>query len=77
MRAGAANRNRTNDHEFVEVTDVRKFRERRLLNVAAIKYFVDKHFGNALTGVMRIVVTLSIDHQAFQNSLHLHCDFVN
>ena len=75
VAAGAAHGDRANDHQLVQGGGVGEFRDRRCLGIATAEDLGDVHLGDALGGVLGVVVSLGIDHQAFQHlaelALHL------
>ena len=58
VRAGAAHRDRADDHQLVQVLGVGKLGERGLGHVAALEHLVEVHLGDAARGVVGVVVVL-------------------
>ena len=64
VRAGTSDCDGANNHQLIEVADIRKFCQRRLLYIATVKNLIDKHLGDAFTGILSVVITLGINNQA-------------
>ena len=76
VAASTAHRNRTHNHEFIEVLGVGKFCNFRAFCVAAFEDFFQIHFGHTPCRVLGVVIVFSIDHHAVQNGLHFLSHFV-
>jgi hypothetical protein len=76
MAAGAAHGDRADDHQLVEALGVGKFGHRRRRDVAPAEDLGQVHLGDAARRVLRVVIALGVDDQAFQHALHLALDLV-
>ena len=76
MAAGAAHRDRADDHQLVEALGVGEFSDRGLLHIAAPEHLLQVHLGHAARGVLRVVVAHGVNDHAVQHALHLDLDLV-
>ena len=76
MRARAADGDGSHDHQLVQVLDVRKFRQGRPMVIPSLEHLVEEHAGHPACRAARVVVILRVDHQRFEERLHLLRDLV-
>ena len=70
VRAGAAHRDRADDHQLVQLRRVRELGDRRHGVVAALERLVQEHARDAPRGAARVVVALGVDHERLEKCLH-------
>ena len=76
VTAGAAHGDGADDHQFGQVLRIGKISDLGLGHVATAKNLLHVHLGNAACRIVGVVVVLGVDHQAFQNPLHLLLNLV-
>lgn len=78
MTAGASYRNRTDDHQLVELRDVRKFGDGRDRGVPTVKQLVQVqvHLRHPVRGTSSVMVVHRVDHQAAKYESHVARHFV-
>ena len=76
VATGAAYRDRTDDHQFVEMLRIREFGDGWGLDVAPLEHLFQVHLGHTPRCFIGVVVMLNVNHQTAQDTLHLLLNFI-
>lgn len=71
VAARAANGDRPDNHQFVQARHVGEFGHWRRGAVAPLEHLVQVHLRHPACGVLRVVVVVDVDHEAFEDATHL------
>ncbi len=71
MATSTAHRDRTDNHQFIQMLRIRELGGGWRWTVATAKHLFQIHLGHTASGVVGVVIVLRINHKASQNPLHL------
>lgn len=75
MRACAPHAKWPDQREFVQLPDVREFRDRGWRFVTSREHFADEHLRHALRGFTRVVIVVDVDDERAKRVLDMRRDF--